>query len=87
MSSATQSCEKTLLAIKRAGVSVWPGEDGKLCIWGADKLTPEQLDYLRQNKATVLAYLRRRNADLLPPNEVCEAWRRRYANSNRNTWR
>src|ERR1017187_5193546 len=61
-------------------VSVWPDGD-KLHVWPASRLTSEQLDYLRANKAAVLAYLCRRNSDLLPPDEVCRAWRRRYANT------
>jgi hypothetical protein len=85
MNPASQSCERILLTIKRKGVSVWPGDNDKLCILGADKLTPEQLDYLRQNKGAVLSYLRRRNVDLLPPDEVCRAWRKRYCNTESRT--
>jgi hypothetical protein len=79
MEQATRNFDEMIASIKQAGVSIWPGDDGKLCVWGADLLTPEQLDFLRTNKTAVVAFLRRRNTDLLPPNEVCEAWRRRYA--------
>ena len=79
------NCETILRAIKAAGVSVWPGDDDKLCVLGSDKLTPEQLDYLKQNKLKVLTYLRKRNADLLPSDELCRAWRRHYCNTGSHT--
>ena len=76
------NCESIIREIKAAGISVWPGDGDKLCVLGMDKLTPEQVAYLRQHKREVLAYLRQRNADLLPPNEVCRAWRAKYANAH-----
>jgi len=65
-------------------VSVWLEKD-KLHIWPASRLTHEQVAFIRKHKAEIVAYLCRRNADLLPSDEVCRAWRRRYANTGSST--
>jgi hypothetical protein len=64
-------------------VSLWPDwPDGdRLHVWPATTLTPAELEHLRANKPAVLAYLRQRNADLLPNHATCEAWRRRHCNT------
>ncbi len=83
----TYPCEvqitSTVDALRRRGVSLWPDplDPARLEVLG--KLSPSEIEWLRANKPAVLAYLRRRNADLLPPTEVCEAWRRQYANTHR----
>ena len=73
---------KLLVELRDQRVSIWPDADtGKLHIWPASRLTSEQVGYIREHKTEIFAYLRRRNADLLPPNEVCRAWRQRYCNT------
>ncbi len=71
-----------LAELHRQCISIWPDEDSDLLhIWPASRLTPEQVTFIREHKPEIVNYLRRRNADLLPPDEVCRAWRRRYTNA------
>ena len=75
-----------LAELRRQCVSIWPDADtDKLHIWPASRLTPEQVAFIREYKGEITAYLGRRNADLLPPDEVCRAWRRRYTNTGSRT--
>jgi hypothetical protein len=72
-----------LAGLRDRCISLWPdGDSDRLHIWPASQLTAEEMGFLRTNKAAVLAYLRKRNDDLLPPNELCDAWRRRYTNTS-----
>jgi hypothetical protein len=72
-----------LAELRRQCVSIWPDSDtDRLHIWPASRLTTEQVAFIREHKAEITAYLRRRNADMLPPDEVCRAWRRQYANTS-----
>ena len=65
-------------------VSLWPdAETETLHIWPASRLTTAELEILRANKATVIAFLRSRGTELLPPDEVCRLWRRRYCKAQR----
>ena len=71
-----------LAELRRQSVSIWPDVDAdKLHIWPASRLTLEQVAFIREHKAEIVTHLRQRNADLLPSDEVCRAWRRRYANA------
>ncbi len=71
-----------LAELRRQSVSIWPDVDAdKLHIWPASRLTPAQVTFIREHKVEIVAHLRQRNADLLPSDEVCRAWRRRYCNT------
>jgi hypothetical protein len=63
-------------------VSLWLDGDA-LTVWPASRLTPDQIEALRQHKPAIIEAHRRRVVDLLPDNATCEAWRRRYANTHR----
>lgn len=68
--------------MRRQCISIWPdAHTDRLHIWPASRLPAEQVAFIREHKTEIIAYLRRRNADLLPPDEVCRAWRRRYCNT------
>ena len=74
---------KFLAELRGRGVSVWP--DGNLLhIWPTTKLRAGELEHLRTIKPAVLEYLRRRNEDLLPSDDVCREWRQRYCNTENN---
>lgn len=79
MSLRPSEIGKILVELRGRGVSVWP-DGGLLNIWPATKLTVAELECLRANKPAILDYLRQRNADLLPSDEVCREWRRKYCN-------
>lgn len=75
-----------LAELRRQCISVWPDPDSeKLHIWPASQLSLEQVTFIRKHKGQIIACLRRCNADLLPDNATCEAWRRRYANTGNRT--
>jgi hypothetical protein len=72
---------KNLLAeLRAAGVSLWLDDD-TLNIWPVSRLTPDQVSALRVHKAEIVAAHCKRMIDLLPSDEVCRAWRRRYCNT------
>jgi hypothetical protein len=76
-----------LAGLRRQCISIWPDWDADILhIWPANRLTTEQVTFIREHKAEITAYLRCRNADLLPPDEICRAWRRRYANTSNGSW-
>ena len=75
-------CESLLAELRAAGVSLWLDGDA-LTVWPASKLTPDQITALRAHKSAIIETHRRRVADLLPSNEVCEQWRRQYANTEK----
>ena len=71
--------------LRDAGVSFWIEEPDTLVVWPSDKLTPEQIAVLKSHKAEIVGAHRKRMVDLLPSHEVCEAWRRHYANTETRT--
>jgi len=75
-------CNTLLAELRTAGVSVWIDEEA-LIVMPASKLTPDQIAALKTNKRAILAAHRAHIVDLLPSSEVCEQWRRRYCNTNR----
>lgn len=76
--------DKLLVELRHQCVSIWPDTDNDtLHVWPASRLTPAQVAFIRANKPEIIHLLRQRNTDLLPPDEVCRAWRRRYCNTER----
>lgn len=79
------ACETLLAELRAAGVSVWVEDADTLNVWPASRLTAEQVEALRQHKPAIISAHRRRIIDLLPSHEVCQEWRRRYANTGSRT--
>lgn len=73
--------ETLLVELRAAGVSVRIDDGDTLSVWPASRLTPDQIEALRQHKPAIIAAHRQRMIDLLPSDEVCREWRRRYANT------
>ena len=78
----TFTCESLLAELRAAGVSLWIEDGDTLTVWPASRLTPDQVASLRAHKAEIIRAHRKRLVDLLPSDEVCREWRRRYCNTN-----
>lgn len=74
------ACETLLAELRAVGVSLWLDDD-TLNVWPASRLKSEQVAALKAHKAEIVAAHRRRLIDLLPSDDVCREWRRRYANT------
>lgn len=72
--------ESLLADLRAVGVSLWIDGD-TLTVWPASKLTPDQVAALRSHKAEIVGAHHRRMIDLLPSDEICRAWRAKYANT------
>ncbi len=73
--------ETLLVELRAAGVSLWIDDGDTLDVWPASRLTADQVAALKAHKAEIVAAHRKRMIDLLPSDEVCREWRRRYANA------
>jgi len=82
----TPFASETLLAeLRAAGVSLWIDDGNTLTVWPASRLTADQVTTLKAHKAEIVAAHRRRMIDLLPSDEICQAWRAKYANTGSRT--
>lgn len=73
--------ETLLSELRAAGVSLWIDDGDMLNVWPASKLTAGQIAALKEHKAQIIDAHRNRMIDLLPSDEVCCEWRRRYCNT------
>lgn len=74
-------CNTLLAELRAAGVSLWIDDGDILNVWPSSRLTADQIAALKAHKTEIVAAHRRRMIDLLPSDEVCREWRRRYANT------